>query len=199
MSNMGAKRLFMTIAWLLLAIAIASAQSLADVARREEERRKTIKKPAKIYTNDDLRRIAGPGVTVTVDIKSTPAPEAPAPAAAAPVTTPAAQAPPANAAAVAQAAAAKDEASWKGRMSDARLQLERNKGYADAMQSRINALTADFSARDDPAQRAVLGADRIKALAELDRLKKEIVADTKRIADIQEEARRAGVLPGWVR
>src|SRR5437867_5461787 len=30
------------------------AQSLADVARKEEERRKTIPQPAKVYTNKDL-------------------------------------------------------------------------------------------------------------------------------------------------
>ena len=30
------------------------AQSLADVARKEEERRKTIHEPAKVYTNKDL-------------------------------------------------------------------------------------------------------------------------------------------------
>ena len=33
---------------------IAAAQSLGDVARREEQRRKAIKKPAKVYTNKDL-------------------------------------------------------------------------------------------------------------------------------------------------
>ena len=30
------------------------AQSLADVAKKEEERRKTIHEPAKVYTNKDL-------------------------------------------------------------------------------------------------------------------------------------------------
>ena len=34
-------------------------------------------------------------------------------------------------------------------------QLDRDQIYSEAMQSRINALTADFTARDDPAQRAV--------------------------------------------
>jgi hypothetical protein len=67
------------------------------------------------------------------------------------------------------------------------------------LQSRINALTTDFSARSDPAQRAQIGNDRQKALTELDRVKKEIAANTKAIADIQEEARKAGVPAGWVR
>ena len=70
---------------------------------------------------------------------------------------------------------------------------------AVALQSQINGLTADFAARDDPAQRAKVGTDRQKALTELDRVKKEIQQHTKALADLQEEARRAGVPPGWLR
>ena len=88
---------------------------------------------------------------------------------------------------------------WRGRIDAARTALARAQTFADALQSRINALSADFVNRDDPAQRDVIAADRQKALAELDRVKKEIAAAQKAIADIQEEARRAGVPPGWVR
>ena len=41
--------------------------------------------------------------------------------------------------------------------------------------------------------------DRQKALAEMDRLKKEIAEHTKKIATIQQDARQAGAPPGWVR
>jgi hypothetical protein len=71
--------------------------------------------------------------------------------------------------------------------------------FAEALQSRINGLTADFTSRDDPAQRAVVANDRQKALAELDRVKNDITQQTKAIADIQEEARKGGVPPGWLR
>ena len=37
----------------------ARAQSLADVARKEEARRKTVKGEAKVYTNEDLVRRDG--------------------------------------------------------------------------------------------------------------------------------------------
>ena len=82
---------------------------------------------------------------------------------------------------------------WRERVKAERDALERAKMFADALQSRINALTTDFVNRDDPAQRNVIAADRDKALAEMDRVKKEIEQHTKAIADIQEEARRAGV------
>jgi hypothetical protein len=78
-------------------------------------------------------------------------------------------------------------------------QLDRDKTYADAMQSRVNALTTDFVNRDDPAQRSVIEADRQKALAELDRLKNSIADTQKAITQLEEEARRANVPPGWLR
>jgi hypothetical protein len=93
----------------------------------------------------------------------------------------------------------KDEAYWKKRIQSARDQLGRSQMFADALQTRINVLTADFTARDDPAQRAVIFTDRQKALAELERVKQEIAQQTKGIADVQQDARRANVPPGWLR
>ena len=67
------------------------------------------------------------------------------------------------------------------------------------LQTRVNSLATDFVNRDDPAQRGVLASERQKALGELDRLKKQIEATKKAIADLEEEARRANVPPGWLR
>ena len=53
--------------------------------------------------------------------------------------------------------------------------------------------------RDDPAQRAKLETDRKAAVAELERVKKDMTDQTKAIAAIEEEARRAGVPAGWLR
>jgi hypothetical protein len=69
----------------------------------------------------------------------------------------------------------------------------------DAMQTRINALNTDFVNRDDPAQRSVIERDRQRALSELTRLKQAVVDGKKAVADLEEEARRAGVPPGWLR
>lgn len=84
-------------------------------------------------------------------------------------------------------------------MATARGNLSRAETFQEALQSRINALSADFVNRDDPAQRAQIANERQKALAELDRVKQEIVQYQKEIGDIQEAARRAGVPAGWVR
>jgi hypothetical protein len=84
-------------------------------------------------------------------------------------------------------------------MTAAREELRRNESFAEALQSRINALTADFAGRDDPYQRAKIGDDRLKALAELDRVTREIEKAKKNIGDIEEDARTSGVPPGWIR
>ena len=93
----------------------------------------------------------------------------------------------------------KDESYWKDRLKQARDSLDRSKTFADALQSRINALTTDFAARSDPAQRSVVEQDRKKALAELDRVNQEIKDNTKAISDLQQEGRKAGVPAGWYR
>ena len=70
--------------------------------------------------------------------------------------------------------------------------------FADAIQTRINILSADL-VNNDLGQRPAIEQDRNRALAELARLQKSIVDDRKAIADFEEEARRAGVPPGWLR
>lgn len=190
---------------LLLVPAVAPAQSLADVARAEQARRKAAPKATKVYTNDDLQADA----RSTSPLPSTPAGTAPADAASpagttpAPATTPAPQATPAAEAQATPAEAApdprRDETYWRARITAAHEQLQRTKLFTEALQSRINALSTDFVNRDDPAQRALIAQDRQTALAELARTQNETRDLTKAIADIEEEARRAGVPPGWLR
>jgi hypothetical protein len=178
---------------------IASAQGLAEVAAKEKERRQGAS-DGRVYSNKDLKD--SPPVNV-VSSPGSPAAEAKAPAKDGKETKDAKDTGKpevkADAKPAAEREAAKDEKAWRDRMTVLRQSLERDKLFADAMQSRINALSADFASRDDPAQRALVAIDREKALAELDRLKKAIDDDTKAIADAEDEARRAGIPPGWLR
>lgn len=189
------------VALFALQSAALGAQSLAEVARKEAERRKAIKEPAKVFTNNDLKSVrrpetgppAQPAEAATPgEPSSTQVPAQPAQAAAhqSPETKSAGSPPPEE---------KKDERYWRERMANARAAVERTKVLLDAVQSRINALTTDFVNRDDPYQRAQIAADRDRALAELERLKKELDEQTKAIAQIDEEARKAGVPPGWLR
>jgi len=170
----------------------ASGQSLASVARKEEARRKQVKQPSRVITNKDLRPGTNP--------PSPPPPPAPDAAAPPDVTKPGAPEGQAADSPLSEEEQRKqDERNWRKKMADARLALERSQMYADALQSKINALWADFTARDNPVQRADLELERKRAIAELDRVKGEVEAQKKGITELEEEARRAGVPPGWIR
>jgi hypothetical protein len=174
-------------------VASVFGQSLGDVSRKEEARRKDVKQPSKVYTNKDLG-----GVVAGSEPPPSTDPSKPSTAS---TTAERDNEKDKSAKATDQSASGekKDQAYWSGRMKGIAEQLQHDETFAEALQSRINGLTADFSARDDPAQRAVIGKDRQKALDELARLKKAIDSDKKAVADLEEEARRAGVPPGWLR
>ena len=181
-----------------------AAQSLADVARKEEARRKTVSEPAKVYTNKDLKPTPAPSSAASTpdakaDEKSASEKGADKAGDKGGADTPAADkgAVPANKEPAKEPA--KDQAYWAGRLKAAQEQLARDETYAAAMQSRINALTTDFVNRDDPAQKRTIEQDRLKAIAEMDRLKQAIANDKKALDSLMEEARRAGVPPGWLR
>ena len=170
------------------AVATPQKPPLGEVARKEEARRKQIKSAEKVLTNKDLP----------------PAPPRPELPPAAPGTGPE-QKPgdPAKADPAADAAKEqqeqKGEAWWRERITLAREGLRRSEAFLEALQTRVNVLSADFVSRDDPAQRARIAEDRQKALAEMERVTAEILAYKQQIADIEEEARKAGVPPGWLR
>lgn len=205
------------------------AQSLAEVARKEQERRKSLPPnggdhagASKVYTNKDLKPV--PPVASAAAPKPDPAAHdsgtapgiaaaTPAPDAASAPPPPAAAVQPADPGASAAAGAAagtlgapggtdgavKDREYWSRRMQSLQAMLDRDEVYAAALQTRVNSLTADFTARDDPAQRSVIAADRQKTVDTLQRLTQAIAGEKRALAAFEEEARRAGVPPGWLR
>jgi hypothetical protein len=157
--------------------------SLAELARKELERRKRVKVPSKVFTDKEVRAMLPKPAAPVAEVP----PAVPSPPAAAPET-------PAK-----TAAETKDEAWWRARVSTVREEIRRNEMFAEALQSRINALASDFANRDDPFQRLKIADDRQKALMELERVQADSERLRKQLADIEEEARQAGVPPGWLR
>jgi hypothetical protein len=163
----------------------APPMNLADVAAREALRRQATPKSVRSLTNDDVNGLPRrPAPTVPVgdvtDTTQKPAAGAAPGAAKLPGDT-------------------RDEAWWRTSVTDARRALERDQLLADALQSSVNALTTEWSARDDPAQRQLLMERRTQAVGELERMKEQITFDRKVIADLEEAARRDNVPAGWLR
>lgn len=185
------------LAGVMLTLAIpVCAQSLADLAKAEQERRKAAPVAGKTYTDDDLKKIYVPPVA--------PAPAAdasakPGEAKAGDATKPGTTKPDAAKPAEEPADPAKDQSVWRARMDAARAAVVSNEMFRDALQSQINGLTNDFYARDDPAQRAQIGDARQKAIDQLAKVNADIVKANQAVADVEEAARKAGVPPGWIR
>ena len=171
-----------------------AAQPLAEVARQEKLRREALAEQAaaedaspKVYTNADLR--GGGRLTTTSEGRIPPAAASAVETAATPGAEDATE----------TAGAPTGEEQWQNRVNAVRQARERTQLMAEALQNRVDGLSAEFTSRDDPAQRAVIEQDRQAALAELENTQAEIEELTRQIADIREEARRANVPPGWLR
>src|SRR5688572_20923124 len=183
---------FLLITVLLAAAPPAVAQNLADVARAEEARRKAVKGQVKVYTNENLRGADGGEPPAPQ-----PVPAAPTTAAAGTTAKPAA--PGTKPAAPSAAESLKDEKFWRDRLTAAREALKRSQTFADALQSQINGLYTEFVNMSDPAQRALIEQKRLAAIAEQDRVKADVGKQTKALADLEDEARKANVPAGWLR
>jgi len=178
------------VAWPPLAFAQPQSQpSLAELARQEAARRKTVKDTKKVITNKDLPdsaiRQAATTTMAQADAGTAQASGDQKPSAAAPARD-------------AAAADDKGEAFWHGRMAQAREALRSNEVILDALQMRVQGLTADYN-RSDLFERTNIGNTRKNALDEIEKVKGDVATSKKQIADIEEEARKAGVPPGWLR
>ena len=180
---------------LLLAAEASGQTPLVDAARRERARRAAIppEEKARVYTNEDLRNSGG--LTIGVLPGSVAAPVAPDPggglAATAAEDEPDGTEP--------EASAVRDEDYWRTRISAARDAQAQAALMAAALQNRSDGLWAQFTAIDDPVRRGAVERQRLEALAALEETRAERDRLDAEIREIEDEARRAGVPPGWLR
>ena len=173
--------LLTTLAASLCIVVPSAEQSLADVARNTEAARNAspARPLAKVYTNKDLSAVD----------HVPPAPANSSPAAVKPAPRPSSDGPP----------DVKSEAYWRERMRPLRERLDSARALSDDTKRRAEAL---MRAADRCFMIGVVCADYTESLR-LTEEHKVLLADVahaeQEIAALQEEARRAGVPPGWVR
>lgn len=170
--------------WWFVTFWNAPPSSLGEAAFREAVRRQHTSASTRVVTDASLGpapvRVTAPPLPVVAD--------APAVVAAAPAEPDKSRSEP-----------VKDAVWWQKRITTAREAVARDRLLVAALESRVNALANDIASRDDPEHRALLITARQQALAELDRLKAHIDDGVAAIGAIQDEARKAGVPPGWIR
>jgi hypothetical protein len=91
------------------------------------------------------------------------------------------------------------EKTWRERVASMKKTFADDQAKLAALESHVPLLQNQFLSRDDPAQRQALGLELSKALNDLDALRTKIQASRAAMEKLQEEARRAGVPPGWLR
>ena len=161
--------------WTLAVLSLAAplqAQSLAGVAKKAEQERAKAKE-GKVYTNKDLA-------------DTPPATTAPLPSDAGPVS---------SSSKPTSGGETKDEEWWRSRalalrrtLADDQTKLAAAKGHYDSLPDTVKGAVG----------RPVIEAS-IKAKEEITRLTAIVANDQRAITEFEQEARRAGVLPGWLR
>jgi hypothetical protein len=172
---------------LLTLPSFASAQSLGDAARREEQRRqKNKEKGVKAPLFDD---------TKIAPAKPAPSPgpsTAASPAAAAPAATVSAERDPSDAEAEERK---QQEEIWRGRMTDARVKRDAARRRFDEL-SKLS-LTAGESYVDDDGRIVIRDLEHLREL--IAKARADLQSAEAAINEVEDAARRAGALPGWLR
>jgi hypothetical protein len=160
---------------LLVTHEAASAQSLADLAKKEAERRKAVAAPAKVITDKDIAPIQA----------ATPKQAEPKPSTATTPTQPATAQP-------------DGEGVWKERMRVLQLRLDKQITEGNSIADNVDSLSDVLD-----GARGVAGVPVTEELLRNTtalRMASAAAENTRReIANLREEARRAGVPPGWLR
>jgi hypothetical protein len=169
---------------LLVGPSLVFGQSLGEAARKEQERRKKNKQAgvqAKVITEEDLR--SGSPEAATKEVEAQPDAPAPQPAATEPEVS------------SGEPDRAAQEQRWRARAAAARADVARAEAAVKEL-SQLSLVEGEYYVDDQ-------GNKVIRNLAHLRELVAKADADLARarqaLANLEEEARRSGALPGWLR
>jgi len=171
-----------------------NGQNLSDVVRAAAEA-KARKEPKGgiAITNKSLVTDPNKGRLTTAAVRVTPGP-APTPAASSAATAAA------TALAVSPPPGEPSEAEWREKARSARRRVEDLKAKVYQLEGDAATLEKDFYRWDDGQYRdGVIKPAWDKKKAELEATRKDLAAAEKDLADLPEQARKAGALPGWLR
>ena len=163
---------------LLLAFALdCSAQTLADVARQERERRKRL--------HSQVVVASGTTTTTTASTGSTGSTAA--------VVAPAAPAGPTD-------NKSRDEKYWRAQFQKARDDVRKAEERVQLLDLKVKELNTQVLRQSDVYNREYrLGPEIADAQKQLDESRKAVDQAKKKITDLEDELRRSGGLPAWAR
>ncbi|MGD0309114.1 MAG: hypothetical protein ABSC02_07475 [Acidobacteriota bacterium] len=194
----------------LLVLALAStgySQSLADLAKKEKERRQAVKTDSKTITNEQTAKYRGAAVS-TGTPSAPPAGEPQAGKGTAVDQKPAGEAETKAEAAPPDAKPASDEpvdfqgrteSFWKQTMADARQHVTQLENESNVLILKLNDLQNSFFKESDGFKQQEIQREIQKALYEQDQNKENLAKAKSAVTDLEQEARKSGALPGWIK
>jgi hypothetical protein len=193
---MGKKLRALAAALILVSVTAGFSQSLAELAKKEKERRAKIKADSKIITDVDAAKYKGGAVTT-----GTPAETAPVPAQEKPGMSPGQGTP-----AVGEASAdepvdfqGRPESFWRQTMTDARQRVTSLENETNVLVLRLADLQNKFYQEADGFKQQQIQREIQKAIYEQDQNKLELAKARQQLQDLETEARKSGALPGWLK
>jgi len=171
-----------------------SAQSLGEVAKREEEKKKKSGKPpatAKVYTDEDLKKARESG---TSNVNFLPENENTA-------SSSSSSSSGADDRSGGSEGGGGGEKYWRNIARQRRQAVQQSEQEVKELESRIAALRNDMSPTNvqDPNRLQSQGRDLQQAQEELAVARRQLEEARQAVANLEDEARRAGAMPGWVR
>ncbi len=173
--------------------------SLGDLARQQRAHLQKVKQehPVRVWTNDNMpKREPGEGLTAASGISVLPVP----PANQSEGGTPSTSAEASTSEASSSSSEAHDEKYYRQRMSELKSRLELHQRELAVLQQK--ASQGDMQYYADPnktLQQEYSRSDINKINDQVTKTQEEIAADQKAIQDLQDQLRREGHPPGWLR
>lgn len=172
---------------------LVCGQSLAELARKEKERRAQTQSSTKVrvLSNSDVEKFQKGAVSTgsysQEPVKNAAAGNPAEPGAAAAASPQEASDPP------------KDEKYWRGRLKELTDNQKASDNKLILAQLQLNELRNRFFRESDGFFRETIQKDIDLKLKEIERLEKETKEAQKQLEDFKKEARQNNVPPGWIR
>ena len=182
-----------------LCVAIASAayaQSLADIAKKEKERREQIHKKADVITNDTVSEYSGGSVSTIT-----------------PVAVPSDKTDSDDIEGDTESEKqgenvdsdepvdfqGRPESYWRETMTAARKKVKDLEDEANVLTLKLNKLQTEFNDAGDQFRGESVQREMQKTYYEQDLNKENLAKAKEELDDLEKEARKSGALPGWLR
>jgi hypothetical protein len=169
------------------------AQSLGELAKKEQERRQAVKAQTKIIINNPAAKAPSGGVTTTASAAAAPADKADVTK----TTDKAAKEKPVSDEPV--DFEGRPESFWKQTFADARKKVSDLENEANVITLKLNDLQNRFYREADGYKQQEIQREIQKTFYLQDLNKTNLTQAKADLADLEQTARKSGALPGWIK